>query len=141
MTNCIKVTGFYAKQNAEEKIGVAVVRFTSTQRGETISLSFEDECQITVAYERVISILNQVKKNILTNKRTSEGFFEHETKGEGMFVLGTGLPIPQKGDIEIWFRSDGEQELIGMSFKDKFSIFVPFKPIRQLVDLTREHKK
>lgn len=59
-TKLIEVNGLLVAETSFKK-GNVIVRFTSDNIGETLSLSFEDKIMITVPFEKIDKLIQQTR--------------------------------------------------------------------------------
>lgn len=61
MARFAKTIGIYSGRTELFKQGEVTVTFTSDDTGETLSLAFEEDCQITVPFEPVSALIQETR--------------------------------------------------------------------------------
>lgn len=132
------IMGSLGKIDGSFSIGIVRLTFSSDKLGETLSLSFKGECQMTLQYQEICDVADKVKSQMISGvDKKEDGYWEKEALTTGIFVSGKGSPIPRKGEIHINLRSDGEHEMLSIAFEDRGEISISYFPVKELVADTR----
>lgn len=135
MNRSVSVLCYYGPPNGQSIQCHASIALSGGAMSETMALSFMDKHRITLPFRPV----ERLATSVLARAPRSSSYpaIEEDMVVDG-FYSGGGVML-RPGKVGVWFRSNGQVDMVTVSYEDTGQISVPYTPIAGLAKSQRSN--